>query len=59
MRQLGTAAIVALLAGVTWPAHAQMQTPNINPDASKTSTAKTPGTAPASAKKTKTGSNAN
>src|SRR5882672_3896906 len=30
MRQLGTAAIVALLAGVTWPAHAQMQTPNIN-----------------------------
>ena len=104
MRQLGTAAIVALLAGATWPAHAQMQTPNINllqdapsktpeereadevrekaykdslkkipeakasndpwgavrsPDASKTSTAKTPGTAPASAKKTKTGSNAN
>jgi hypothetical protein len=38
MRRLGTAAIVALLAGTTWlatglvtrPAYAQMQTPNIN-----------------------------
>ena len=34
MRRVGTAAIVALLAGVAWlvtgPAHAQSQTPNIN-----------------------------